>query len=90
MWDEPLGISGYPDILSMSIDGDDVVIVEGTENGSHRIYFMEDERVRSYLIKPMRCLKISYPYIILLYGTDEIWVIPILNPHNIHRYFMES
>lgn len=89
MWDEPLGRSGNIDISSMSIDGNKVVIVENSNN-SHRVWFIQDEKVSSFLIKPMRCLKDAYPFIILLYGTDEIWVIPLEDSKRIQRYYMES
>ena len=32
----------------------------------------------------------AYPYVVFLYGSDEIWVIDVNNEYDIHRYFFES
>ena len=77
-------------ISSISIDRNHTIIVEEFGNGSQRVHKVSESEQSSVLIKPLRALKIRYPYIALLYGTHELWVVPIDDPLQIHRYFFES
>ena len=77
-------------ISSLSIARGHATIVEDFGNGSHRIHRVNESEQTSVLIKPLWSLKIRYPYISLLYGTHELWVIPIDDPYNIHWYFFEA
>jgi hypothetical protein len=86
----PQGDYYLPD--SIVHDDSKMVCVKSGYNVDYTVWTLTHEtgEHNNFVIKPIKNIKCHYPFIFMVYGANELWVININIPKIIKRVFMEG
>jgi len=80
-------------INELSFSGDKLMILENSYTSIPKILYFNDKEQEfpdEFPFKVFKNIKSNYPFIFFQYGSHEIWMIDILNPNKIRRFFTEG